>query len=78
MENDAREFGAGDPGEGGLVLVFATDLEEVEEVGCGGVDGDEVFVGLWGWAGEGGYFEVVGALGIGVSFDRIGLILVLC
>ena len=62
MEDNAGEFGAGDPGEGGLVLVFAADLEEVEEVGCGGVDGDEVFVWLWGWVGEGGYFEVVGAL----------------
>lgn len=25
--NDAGEFGAGDPGEGGLVLVFSLDLE---------------------------------------------------
>jgi len=39
-EDCAGEFGAGDPGEGWLVLVFAADLEEVEEVGCGGVDGD--------------------------------------
>lgn len=45
LEDDARELRACDPGEGGLMLVFAADLEEVEEVGCGSVDGDEVF----GW-----------------------------
>ena len=39
-EDDSREFGAGDPGERWLALVFALDLEEVKEVGCGGVDGD--------------------------------------
>lgn len=39
-EDDACEFGAGDPGEGGLMLVFACDLEEVEEIGCGCVDAD--------------------------------------
>ncbi len=39
-EDGAGELGAGDPGEGRLVLVFAPDLEEVEEVGGGGVDGD--------------------------------------
>ena len=41
----AGEFGTADPGEGGLVLVFALDLEDVEEVCAGGVDLDEVFVG---------------------------------
>lgn len=41
----AGEFGATDPGERGLVLVFALDLEDVEEVCAGGVDLDEVFVG---------------------------------
>lgn len=44
------------------MLVFAADLEEVEEVGCGGVDGDYVFVGFGGWVGEVGYSEVVWAL----------------
>lgn len=43
--DDAGKFGAGDPGKGGLVLVFPLDLEEVEEVGCGCVDGDLVEVG---------------------------------
>lgn len=57
--DDAGEFGAGDPGERGLVLVFPLDLEEVEEVGCGGVDGDLVEVGGGGGSrvgcdGEGG------------------------
>lgn len=41
----AGEFGAADPGEGRLVLVFALDLEDVEEVCAGGVDLDEVLVG---------------------------------
>lgn len=45
----AGEFGAADPGKWGLVLVFALDLEDVEEVCAGGVDFDEVFV----WAGGG-------------------------
>lgn len=29
------------------MLILAPDLEQVEEVRSGGVDGDEVFVGLW-------------------------------
>jgi hypothetical protein len=42
--DDAAELGAGDPGEGWLVLVFGADLEEVEEVcGCA-VDADCVLV----------------------------------
>lgn len=61
--DDAGEFGTGDPGEGRLVLVFAPDLEEVEEVGCRSVDGDEVLVGAGDGGGEGSYGEVVGALG---------------
>lgn len=43
--NCAGEFGTADPGEWGLVLVFALDLEDVEEVCAGGVDLDKVFVG---------------------------------
>jgi hypothetical protein len=43
-EDCACEFGACDPWEWGLVLVFALDLEQVEEVRAGGVDLDEVFV----------------------------------
>ena len=65
-ENDAGELGAGDPGERGLVLIFAADLEKVEEVGCRGVDGDEVFGGFGGWGcGEGGDGEGGGSLGNG-------------
>jgi len=62
-QDDAGEFGAGYPGERGLVLVFTTDLKKVEEIGGGGVDGDEIFRGSasGGWkAGDG---ELVGALG---------------
>ena len=28
------------------MLVFPADLEKVEEIGCGGMDGDEILVGL--------------------------------
>lgn len=47
----AGEFGAADPGKRGLVLVFALDLEDIEEVCASGVDLDKVFVGggCWGW-----------------------------
>lgn len=39
-------------GETSYMLIFAADLEEVEEVGCCCVDLDEVLVGLGGWVGE--------------------------
>lgn len=39
-EDDAGELATRDPWERWLVLVFAADLEEVEEVGCGCVNGD--------------------------------------
>lgn len=45
------------------MLVFTSDLEQVEEVCGGGVDGDKVFVGLWGGRGEVEDFEIFGALG---------------
>jgi hypothetical protein len=56
--DDAAEFGAGDPGEGWLVLVFAADLEEVEEVCGGAVDADCVLVWVWDGVGEVGYSKV--------------------
>ena len=59
----AAELGAADPGEGRLVLVFAADLQQVEEVCCCAVDADCVLVGCWGWVGEVGYAEVLRALG---------------
>lgn len=53
------------------MLVLAPDLKQVEEVGRGGMDGDEVFggSGIGGWeAGDG---EFVGALGrSNVSFGE--------
>jgi hypothetical protein len=45
-----------------LILVFSPDLEKVEEVCCGGVDCDEVFVGLRRGRGKGDYLEVFRAL----------------
>ena len=44
------------------MLVFAADLQQVEEVCCCAVDADCVLVGCWGWVGEVGYAEVLGAL----------------
>lgn len=44
------------------MLVLAADLEEVEEVCSGGVDGDEVLVFFGNWVGELGDGQVVGAL----------------
>lgn len=44
------------------MLVFAADLEEVEEVGRGRVDGDEVFVWFRCRSGKLGYSEVVRSL----------------
>ena len=51
------------------MLVFSADLEQVEEVGGGGVDGDEVACWGGGKGGEGGDGEVLGSLfwGGGVS-----------
>ena len=43
-EDGAGEFHAGNPWERRLVLIFALDLEDVEEIGTCGVDLDEVFV----------------------------------
>lgn len=44
------------------MLIFAADLEEVEEVCCGAVDADGVLVGVGDWIGEVGYGEVERAL----------------
>jgi hypothetical protein len=41
-------------------LVFAADLEEVEEVGAAGADLDEVVVRVWLGVGQGADFEVEG------------------
>lgn len=46
----------------GLELVFALDLEDVEEVGGGGVDLDQVLVVFGGWIGQVGDLELIGAL----------------
>jgi hypothetical protein len=48
------------------MLIFAADLEQVEEVCGGGVDGDEVFVWFGRWCGEVEDFEVFGALEVSV------------
>ena len=54
-------------------MVAALHLEDVEEVGCGGADGDEVFVGLGEGGREGGcYGEVVEGLCVGVLISSGG------
>jgi hypothetical protein len=39
-EDYAREFGAGNPRQWRLMLVFPCDLEEVKEIGRRGMDGN--------------------------------------
>jgi hypothetical protein len=46
------------------MLVFASDLEEVEEISCGCVDGDQVLVWIGNWVGERGNGEIVWTLGL--------------
>lgn len=62
LENSACELGAGYPGKGRLGLVFAADLEDVEEVGRSGVDGDEVLVWFGLGVGEVGDLELFWSL----------------
>lgn len=45
-----------------MVLVFAADLEQVEEVCGAGADANEVLVCRGSWVGDGGYDEVSWAL----------------
>lgn len=47
-----------------MVLVFALDLEDVEEVGGCRVDLDEVFVWLRDWVRDLSDFELRRALGV--------------
>lgn len=45
-----------------MVLVFPADLEKVEEIGCGGMDGDEILVGLRYRIGKIADFKLLRAL----------------
>lgn len=51
LRDYARELGTGDPWKRRLVLVFAANLQQVEEIGCGCVDDNQVLVvfgsGVW-------------------------------
>ena len=60
--DDAGEFSARYPGKGGLVLVSARYLEEVEEVRAGGVHADGVLARIGDAVGQGGDLEVEGSL----------------
>ena len=75
-QDGTREFHAGDPWERWLVLVFALDLEYVEEIRAGGVDFNKVFVCCWLGGGQVCYFQVEGALffwslSVDSSLDRL-------
>jgi hypothetical protein len=48
--------------EWGLMLVFPTYLEQVEEVRCRGMDGDEVLVGFGCGCRKINYFEIFRSL----------------
>jgi hypothetical protein len=47
------------------VLVFSANLEEIEEIGGRGVDGNEVLVRFGGRCGQLDDFEILGPLDIG-------------
>ena len=47
------------------MLVLAADLEQVEEVGCRGMDGNEVFVRIGIWRGQVDDFQVFRPLSSG-------------
>jgi len=71
-QDDAGELGAGYPGEGRLMLVFAANLKKVEKIGRGGVDCDEVFrgSGSGGWeAGDGEFVRALGRSGVSWGAD---------
>jgi hypothetical protein len=53
----------GDPGEWWLVLVFSSDLEEIEEIRRCGMDSYYVLILCGLWIGELCYLEVAGPLG---------------
>lgn len=44
------------------MLVFSGDLEEVEEIGCGGVDANRILIAGGSWVGELCYLKLLGAL----------------
>lgn len=44
-QNGTCEFGAPDPWQRRLVLILALNLEQVEEIGAGGVNFDQVVIG---------------------------------
>lgn len=54
------------------MLVFSGDLEEIEEVGCSGMDTNGVLRGGWGWVGESCDFELVWALKEYVTYVIMG------
>ena len=70
FENDARELRASNPREGRLVLVLAADLQQVEEVGCRGVDGNQVLIVLGSGIWKRLDFEVVWALAMSIRMGR--------
>lgn len=70
-EDYAGEFCSGCPGEGGLMLVFSADLEEVEEVCGAGFDGDEVLVCCGDGVGDGGDAEGEGAGDVFLDLDGL-------
>ena len=51
------------------MLIFAANLEEIEEVGGGCMDGDEVLIWLRGGIWEGTDSEVAGAGHVGFYLD---------
>ena len=51
------------------MLVFTLNLEDVEEIEGGGVDGDEVLRGGGNWGGDSGDLEGGGGRNVGGKLD---------
>jgi hypothetical protein len=47
LQDNTGKFGTGNPWQRRLMLVLATDLKQVEEIGCRCVDGNEILIRLW-------------------------------
>ena len=76
FENDTRELRASNPRAGWLVLVLAANLQQVEEIGCRGVDGNQVLVVLGSGIWKRLNLEVVWSLVMSIRMGRNNMMVV--
>jgi hypothetical protein len=55
------------------VLVFASDLKKVKEIGCSGVDADYILIFGWGWVWEFSHSELFWTLELLIFLYRAGI-----